>query len=108
MGCGKTPRAAALSHVPGSLNRKKEPICTLGMNPPQNHHIWQGACLLPCTMTDLLKWTLVFFILALIAAALGFGGIAGTATSIAQILFFGFLVLAVVTLVMNLTRSRAK
>jgi uncharacterized membrane protein YtjA (UPF0391 family) len=59
-------------------------------------------------MTDLLKWTLVFFILALIAAALGFGGIAGTATWIAQILFFGFLVLAVVTLVMNLTRTRAK
>lgn len=57
-------------------------------------------------MTDLLKWTLVFFILALIAAAFGFGGLAGTATSIAQILFFGFLVFAVVTLVMNLTRSK--
>lgn len=57
-------------------------------------------------MTDLLKWTLVFFILALIAAAFGFGGLAGTASSIAQILFFGFLVFAVVTLVMNLTKSK--
>ena len=41
----------------------------------------------------MLSWALTFLVIALIAAALGFGGIAGTATGIAKILFFVFLVL---------------
>jgi uncharacterized membrane protein YtjA (UPF0391 family) len=45
---------------------------------------------LPKTM---LHWTLVFLVVALIAALLGFGGIAGSAVGIAKILFFVFLVL---------------
>ena len=40
----------------------------------------------------------VGLIVALIAAALGFGGVAGTAATIAQVLFFVFLVLFVVSL----------
>jgi len=47
----------------------------------------------------MLSWSVFFFILALIAAVLGFGGIAGAATSIAQLLFVGFLIIALVTLV---------
>lgn len=39
----------------------------------------------------MLGWSITFFILAVIAAALGFTGIAGAASSIAQILFFIFL-----------------
>ncbi len=46
----------------------------------------------------MLSWALTFLVIALIAAALGFGGIAGTATSIAKILFFVFLVLFVISL----------
>jgi uncharacterized membrane protein YtjA (UPF0391 family) len=46
----------------------------------------------------MLSWALTFLIIALIAAALGFGGIAGTATGIAKILFFVFLVLFVISL----------
>lgn len=46
----------------------------------------------------MLSWALTFLVIALIAAALGFGGVAGTATSIAKILFFVFLVLFVISL----------
>jgi uncharacterized membrane protein YtjA (UPF0391 family) len=40
----------------------------------------------------MLHWSLVFLVIAIIAAILGFGGIAGTAVGIAKILFFVFLV----------------
>ena len=36
----------------------------------------------------MLSWALTFFIIAIIAAFLGFGGIAGSAAGIAKILFF--------------------
>ena len=44
------------------------------------------------------RWAIIFFVIALIAAVFGFGGIAGEAAWIAQILLFVFLVLAVVSL----------
>ncbi|MFY8200767.1 MAG: DUF1328 domain-containing protein [Pirellula staleyi] len=46
----------------------------------------------------MLSWALTFLVVAIIAAVLGFGVIAGTAASIAQVLFFVFLVLFVVSL----------
>lgn len=46
----------------------------------------------------MLRWSITFFIIALIAAVLGFGGIAGTAIGIAKILFYVFIVLFLVTL----------
>jgi uncharacterized membrane protein YtjA (UPF0391 family) len=46
----------------------------------------------------MLYWTAVFFIIALIAGAFGFFGIASASVGIAKILFFAFLVLAVVSL----------
>jgi uncharacterized membrane protein YtjA (UPF0391 family) len=36
----------------------------------------------------MLHWSLIFLVIALIAALRGFGGIAGTAAGIAKILFF--------------------
>jgi uncharacterized membrane protein YtjA (UPF0391 family) len=45
----------------------------------------------------MLHYAIVFFIIAIIAAVLGFGGIAASAAGIAKILFFVFLILAVVT-----------
>jgi uncharacterized membrane protein YtjA (UPF0391 family) len=47
----------------------------------------------------MLYWAVVFFIVALVAAFFGFGGVAGTATGIAKLLFIGFLILAVISLV---------
>jgi len=53
----------------------------------------------------MLHWAVVFLIVALFAAVLGFGGIAGTAAEIAKILFFLFLVLFVVSLVFGRMRT---
>ena len=46
----------------------------------------------------MLHWAAVFFVIALIAAVFGFGGLAASAAGNAKILFFVFLVLAVVSL----------
>lgn len=54
----------------------------------------------------MLSWALTFFVLALIAAVLGFGGIAAGAAEIAKILFFLFLVLFVISLISNFARGR--
>ena len=53
----------------------------------------------------MLRWALVFFIVALVAAVFGYGGIAAGAVGIAKILFFGFLVLAAIALVSGLIRG---
>ncbi|HTO82081.1 MAG TPA: DUF1328 domain-containing protein [Methylomirabilota bacterium] len=50
----------------------------------------------------MLYWTLMFLIVALIAGALGFGGIASASAGIARILFFLFLIGFVVTLLLQL------
>jgi uncharacterized membrane protein YtjA (UPF0391 family) len=52
----------------------------------------------------MLYYAVVFFIIALIAALFGFGGIAAGAAGIAKILFFVFLVAFVVSLLMGVFR----
>jgi uncharacterized membrane protein YtjA (UPF0391 family) len=47
----------------------------------------------------MLHYTIVFFVVAIIAAVLGFGVIVGTVAVIAKICFFVFLVLAILSLV---------
>jgi uncharacterized membrane protein YtjA (UPF0391 family) len=47
----------------------------------------------------MLSWSVTFLIIALIAAALGFTGIAGTAVGIAKVLFFVFIVLFIISLI---------
>jgi uncharacterized membrane protein YtjA (UPF0391 family) len=47
----------------------------------------------------MLYWAAVFFIIALLAAVFGFGGIAASAAGAAKILFIVFLILAVVSLI---------
>jgi uncharacterized membrane protein YtjA (UPF0391 family) len=54
----------------------------------------------------MLYYALIFFIVALIAGALGFGGIASATAGIAQILFFIFLIGFAVTLIMHLLSGR--
>lgn len=56
----------------------------------------------------MLGWAITFFIVAIIAAVFGFGNIASGATSIAQILFFIFLVLFVLSIVASVVRGRGK
>jgi uncharacterized membrane protein YtjA (UPF0391 family) len=45
----------------------------------------------------MLRWAVIFLIIALIAGVCGFGALEGTAMSIARILFFVFLVLFVIS-----------
>ena len=55
----------------------------------------------------MLYWALMFLVVALVAALFGFGGIASTATGIAQILFVVALVLFLITLVANFMRRNS-
>lgn len=52
----------------------------------------------------MLYWAVVFLVLALVAALFGFGGIAAAATTIAQVLFFVFLVVFLLSLITGLVR----
>lgn len=54
----------------------------------------------------MLSWALAFFVLAIIAAVLGFSGLAGTMAGIAQLLFVAFLVLFVVAAIVGALRGR--
>ncbi len=52
----------------------------------------------------MLRWAAIFLIIALVAALLGFGGIAAAGMHIAKILFVVFLVLFLVALVTGLIK----
>lgn len=54
----------------------------------------------------MLGWALGFFVLALIAALFGFGGIASASAGIAQILFVLFIILFAVTMIARLVSNR--
>jgi uncharacterized membrane protein YtjA (UPF0391 family) len=54
----------------------------------------------------MLAWAITFLIIALIAAVLGFGGIAGTAIGIAKLVFYVFVVLFLISLVYHLITGR--
>ncbi len=53
----------------------------------------------------MLRWILSFLLLAIIAGALGFTGIAGASIAIAQTLFYIFLILFVVALIVHISRG---
>jgi uncharacterized membrane protein YtjA (UPF0391 family) len=55
----------------------------------------------------MLGWALTFLIIALIAALLGFGGIAGFAVEIAKIIFYVAIILFLISAVFGLLRGRA-
>lgn len=46
----------------------------------------------------MLRYALIFFIIAIVAAVLGFGGVAGAMAGIAKILFWVFVALLVISL----------
>lgn len=54
----------------------------------------------------MLRWAVVFFIVAIIAAVFGFGNISAAATDIAKILFFVFIIIFLISLVLGLTRGK--
>ena len=56
----------------------------------------------------MLRWAVIFFIVAIIAAVFGFGDIADGATDIAKILFFVFIVLFVLSLIAQVVRGKGR
>ncbi|HSC00674.1 MAG TPA: DUF1328 domain-containing protein [Burkholderiaceae bacterium] len=54
----------------------------------------------------MLYYAVVFFVIALVAALFGFGGIAASAVGIAKILFVVFAILTVASLLFGLMRGR--
>jgi uncharacterized membrane protein YtjA (UPF0391 family) len=56
-----------------------------------------------CTM---LGWVITFLVIALIAAILGFGGIAGVSIEIAKVIFFIAVVLFLISAIVGLARGR--
>ncbi len=52
----------------------------------------------------MLQYALLFVVIAIVTGMLSFGGIAGTASGIAQIMFFLFLAFLVVSLIIGLFR----
>ncbi|CFX51457.1 hypothetical protein WBN1229_v1_3455 [Candidatus Filomicrobium marinum] len=54
----------------------------------------------------MLGWAVLFLVIALVAAALGFGGVAAVSVEIAQIVFWVFIVLFVISLIYGLISGR--
>jgi uncharacterized membrane protein YtjA (UPF0391 family) len=54
--------------------------------------------------SNLLYWAIVFLVVALLAAVLGFGGVAGTAVGAAKILFWVAIILAVISFLASIVR----
>jgi uncharacterized membrane protein YtjA (UPF0391 family) len=55
----------------------------------------------------MLRWALLFLVVALVAALFGFTDVAGTSMFAARILFFVFLVVFVVSLVLGTREPRS-
>lgn len=55
----------------------------------------------------MMGWAVTFLIVALIAAVLGFGGIAGVAIEAAKLVFFVAIILFLVSAVIHVVRGRS-
>jgi len=52
----------------------------------------------------MLRWSIAFFLIALVAAVFGFGGIAAGAVAIGRVLFYVFIALFLLSLIVRLVR----
>lgn len=55
--------------------------------------------------SNLLHWAIIFLVVAIVAALLGFGGVAGTAMEGAKIVFWVAIVVAVISFAVSLLRK---
>jgi uncharacterized membrane protein YtjA (UPF0391 family) len=54
----------------------------------------------------MLSWVIIFFVFSVIAAIFGFGEISGVSSSVAQVLFFVFLILFFISLFFRGRKNR--
>jgi uncharacterized membrane protein YtjA (UPF0391 family) len=57
--------------------------------------------------SNMLHWAVIFLVVAIVAALLGFGGVAGTAMEGAKIVFWFAIIVAVISFIFGLLRKRA-
>jgi uncharacterized membrane protein YtjA (UPF0391 family) len=55
-------------------------------------------------VSNLLHWAIVFLVVAIVAAVLGFGGISGMSIEAAKTVFWVAIVIAIISFVLNLAR----
>lgn len=55
----------------------------------------------------MISWAITFLVVALIAAVLGFGGVAGVAVEFAKIIFFVAIILFLISAVVGLIQGRS-
>jgi uncharacterized membrane protein YtjA (UPF0391 family) len=80
-----------------------EVVAAIGVAIDKNQH-GGGDAAQVVTGAFMLHYAVVFLVVALIAAVLGFGGIAAGAAGIAKILFVVFLIMAVVSFIFGYRR----
>ncbi len=56
----------------------------------------------------MLKWSAIFFVIAIVAAIFGFSDLAAGASSVALVIFYIFLALLLVSLILGITIFRKK
>lgn len=54
--------------------------------------------------SNLMHWAIIFLVVAIVAALLGFGGVAGTAMEGAKIVFWVAIVIAIVSFLISAVR----
>jgi uncharacterized membrane protein YtjA (UPF0391 family) len=60
---------------------------------------------LTMNFSNLLHWAIIFLVVAIVAALLGFGGVAGTAMEGAKIVFWIAIIVAVISFAVSLMRK---
>lgn len=93
------------------ISRKKDKSKTGGHAPPRIADRTTHASISWSTnqfqeVIIMLRWALIFLVVALVAALFGFTGIAAAAAGIAKFLFFLFLVMCLVFLIIGISVGR--
>jgi len=91
----RVPAAPPDCHAGGTNQRTQQFLSKSGF----------GHCNL-CGREVMLGWAITFLVIALIAAVLGFGGIAGLSMEIAKIIFFVAILLFAIAAIVGLLRGR--
>ena len=86
--------------------RKRQRLMSLNVNG------WVLACFMSTypllsnlKLNVMLRWTVIFLVVAIIAAIFGFGGLAAGAAGIAKVLFVIFIILFLVSLISGRRRG---
>jgi uncharacterized membrane protein YtjA (UPF0391 family) len=103
-GCGKGGAQPLFLHRFGRFWRLWQAVVAIRMEHFAGTDVFRAATVEE--NNTMFGWALTFLIVALIAAVFGFGGIAGFAVEIAQLIFYVAIILLVISVVMGLIRGR--